>query len=60
MALVSHLLPSQTRFHDRNVDVVYSRYRRRGDTSMDEAFFPILWDATGYRTPWLTELPDID
>ncbi len=60
MALVSHLLPSEARFHHRNVDVVYSRYRRRGDTSMDESYFPILWDAMGYRTPWLSELPEID
>ncbi|HJU48895.1 MAG TPA: phytanoyl-CoA dioxygenase family protein, partial [Gaiellaceae bacterium] len=28
MALVSHLLPVEARFHERNVDLVYSRYRR--------------------------------
>jgi 2-oxoglutarate-dependent dioxygenase len=60
MALVSHLLPSNARFHDRNVDVTYSRYRRHGDTAMDESFFPITWDQTGYRTPWLAELPEVD
>ena len=38
----------------------YSRYRRRGDLSMDESFFPVLWDRGGYRTPWLSELPDIE
>ena len=42
MALVSHMLPSHARFHHRNVDLIYSRYRRRGDTAMDESFFPVL------------------
>ncbi len=31
MGLVSHMLPAQARFHETNVDVNYSRYRRRGD-----------------------------
>ena len=47
MALVSHMLPAQARFHETNVDVNYSRYRRRGDLSMDESFFPVLWDRGG-------------
>ncbi len=54
------MLPSNARFHETNVDVNYSRYRRRGDLSMDESFFPVLWDRDGYRTPWLSELPDIE
>ena len=57
MALVSHLLPVEVRFHETNVDLIYSRYRRRGDLSLDESFFPVLWDDSGYRTPWLAELP---
>jgi 2-oxoglutarate-dependent dioxygenase len=60
MAVVSHMVAAETRFHDANVDVVYSRYRRRGDLSLDESFFPVLWDESGYRTPWLDELPEID
>jgi ectoine hydroxylase-related dioxygenase (phytanoyl-CoA dioxygenase family) len=60
MALVSHLVRAHTRFHETNVDVTYSRYRRHGDPAMDESFFPIVWDASGYRTPWLAELPDLD
>ena len=60
MALVSHLLPVEVRFHETNVDVTYSRYRRRGDLSLDESFFPVLWDESGYRTPWLSELPAIE
>jgi ectoine hydroxylase-related dioxygenase (phytanoyl-CoA dioxygenase family) len=60
MALVSHLIPVEARFHETNVDVTYSRYRRRGDLSMDESFFPVVWSETGYRTPWLAELPALD
>jgi 2-oxoglutarate-dependent dioxygenase len=60
MALVSHLIPVETRFHETNVDVTYSRYRRHGDLSLDESFFPVLWDSSGYRTPWLAELPTIE
>jgi ectoine hydroxylase-related dioxygenase (phytanoyl-CoA dioxygenase family) len=59
MALVSHFIPAETRFHETNVDVTYSRYRRRGDLSLDESFFPVVWDESGYRTPWLADLPEI-
>ena len=58
-ALVSHLLPAETRFHPVNVDLNYSRYRRRGDMSMDESFFPITWSREGWRTSWLRELPQL-
>ena len=60
MALVTHMLPVEVRFHEHNVDLIYSRYKRHGDLSLDESFFPVLWDETGYRTPWLAGLPDID
>ena len=40
MALVSHLIPVEARFHETNTDLVYSRYRRHGDLSLDESFFP--------------------
>ena len=59
-ALVSHLVPIETRFHPTNVDQTYSRYRRRGDLSLDESFFPVVWTESGYRTPWLAELPELD
>ncbi len=58
-ALVSHLLPVETRFHPVYVDITYSRYRRRGDLSLDESFFPVTWDRDGARTPWLAELPSL-
>lgn len=32
---------------------IYSRYKRVGDTAMDETFFPILWTAEGHRSPFI-------
>ena len=49
MALVSHFVQAQTRFHETNVDVTYSRYRRRGDLSLDESFFPIVWEESTFE-----------
>ena len=53
-AVISHLIPAEAEFHPVHVDPVYSRYRRVGDTSMDESFFPVVWTRTGGRTSWLT------
>jgi 2-oxoglutarate-dependent dioxygenase len=58
-ALVSHLVPVETRFHPTNTDVTYSRYRRRADLSLDESFFPVLWDENGGRSAWLVGLPEL-
>ena len=58
-ALVSHLVPVETRFHPTNVDPTYSRYRRRGDLSLDESFFPVAWEEAGGRSAWLAELPRV-
>jgi ectoine hydroxylase-related dioxygenase (phytanoyl-CoA dioxygenase family) len=52
-AVISHLVPAQAAFHPVNVDPVYSRYRRAGDTSMDESFFPVVWTRDGGRSAWL-------
>jgi ectoine hydroxylase-related dioxygenase (phytanoyl-CoA dioxygenase family) len=49
-SVISHLVPAETRFHPEHVDPVYSRYRRVGDTAMDESFFPIVWTRDGYRS----------
>ena len=58
-ALVTHMTPVEARFHPTNVDVTYSRYRRRGDLSLDESFFPVLWDEDGARSAWLGALPEL-
>jgi phytanoyl-CoA hydroxylase len=57
-AVISHLVPADARFHPEHADPVYSRYRRVGDTTMDESFFPIVWTRDGYRTGWLDALVD--
>ena len=58
-ALVTHMVPVEARFHPTNTDLVYSRYRRRADLSLDESFFPVLWDETGGRSAWLAGLPQL-
>jgi hypothetical protein len=53
------LVPVETRFHPRNTDLIYSRYRRRDDLSLDESFFPVLYDENGGRSSWLGDLPSL-
>ena len=58
-ACISHLIPADAEFHPVNVDPTYSRYRRVGDTALDESFFPIVWMRGGDRSAWLdAELPE--
>src|SRR5439155_27092447 len=58
-AVISHLVPAETRFHPEHADPIYSRYRRAGDTTMDESFFPIVWTRDGRRSRWLADLPEL-
>ncbi len=58
-ALVTHMVRSDAQFDPVGADPVYSRYRRRGDMTMDQSYFPILWDKAGNRTQWLSELPTL-
>ena len=53
-SIVSHMISTQTRWNPAHPHPVYSRYRRPGESELDEAFFPILW-RDGYRTPWLKD-----
>ena len=34
---------------------IYSRYKRLGDNTIDENYFPITWRKDGYRTPGIDE-----
>jgi hypothetical protein len=52
-SLVAHCISSESRFHETEISYIYSRYRRWGDLGMDEAFFPILWQRDGYRSPFI-------
>ncbi len=54
-SLVAHCISSAARFHPTEISTIYSRYKRHGDDTMDESFFPILWTADGYRTPFLDD-----
>ncbi|HZT19383.1 MAG TPA: hypothetical protein VFA23_08255, partial [Dongiaceae bacterium] len=54
-AAVSHCMSSEARFHPSEVSYIYNRYKRVGDDTMDESFFPILWRRDGYRTPFLED-----
>jgi ectoine hydroxylase-related dioxygenase (phytanoyl-CoA dioxygenase family) len=42
-SIISHMVTTQTTWHPTHVHPLYSRYRRPGETELDEAFFPILW-----------------
>lgn len=60
-SLVSHCISADAAFTDV-VNPVYSRYKRAGDSQMDEAHFPVLWHAeTGasrFIEPYVTgEIP---
>ena len=59
MALVSHFLPVETRFHETNVDLIVLALPPPRRPLAGRVFFPIVWDESGYRTPWLAELPDL-
>ena len=52
-AMVAHCLSAESRFHPTNVGYIYGRYKRFGDTAMDDSFFPVLWTKNGGRSAFL-------
>ena len=52
-SLAVHLIRSDTKFREDRLGYVYGRYKRTGDTAMDESFFPVTWTRAGHRSPWL-------
>ncbi len=50
-----HMLRGDVRFSERPGGYIYRRYQIAGDPELKESFFPILWSANGYRTPWLDD-----
>jgi hypothetical protein len=46
-------MSSEARFHPDTVGYLYSRYKRFGDDTMDESFFPVTWRTNGYRSAFL-------
>jgi len=51
--LVIHCFSSEARFRPGHVGAIYGRYKRAGDTTMDETFFPILWTEAGHRSRFI-------
>jgi ectoine hydroxylase-related dioxygenase (phytanoyl-CoA dioxygenase family) len=56
-SVVSHMISTDTRWNPEHSHPIYSRYRRPGETEMDEAFFPVMWSEDGRRSEWLDEAP---
>lgn len=54
-ALAIHCVSSEARFHPTEVGYIYSRYKRFGDETMDESYFPILWTEDGRRSAFLED-----
>lgn len=54
-ALIAHCISSEARFHETNTGYIYGRYKRFGDSVMDESFFPILWTEDGRRSAFLDD-----
>ena len=43
-----HFVPDRL---GQGVGSIYSRYKRLGNNTIDENYFPVLWTRDGYRTP---------
>jgi ectoine hydroxylase-related dioxygenase (phytanoyl-CoA dioxygenase family) len=52
-AIISHTMRADTQWDATQTHSQYSRYRRPGEQTFDEAFFPVLWSRDGYRSPWI-------
>ena len=53
-SIISHMISTETRWNPAHHHPVYSRYRRPGETDLDEAFFPVLWRDGYLRRGWRT------
>lgn len=58
-SLVMAYIPAEAEFKPTGAYVqggyLAGRYKRFGDTTMDESFFPIVWRQDGYRSSFLAE-----
>ncbi|MEL6327198.1 MAG: phytanoyl-CoA dioxygenase family protein [Cyanobacteria bacterium J06626_23] len=58
-SMVLAYIPAAARFKPYGTYVpggyIAGKYRRHGDDSMDESFFPIVWHENGYRTGFLED-----
>ena len=49
----THCMDSESHFHPEIPSPMYNHYKRFGDLTMDESFFPILWTQDGRRSEFL-------
>lgn len=58
-SLVLHAMQGDVEYQPRHLDQgigpIYSRYKRLGDNSLDENYFPVIWREDGYRTPQIAQ-----
>ncbi|MEL6320456.1 MAG: phytanoyl-CoA dioxygenase family protein [Cyanobacteria bacterium J06626_14] len=58
-SMVLAYVPANARFKSWGSYVpggyIAGKYRRQGDDTMDESYFPIVWREDGYRTPFLDD-----
>lgn len=58
-SLVMHGMRSDTVYNSTHLGEgtgrIYSRYKRLGDNTIDENYFPITWSKDGYRTPGIED-----
>ncbi|MEO0532735.1 MAG: phytanoyl-CoA dioxygenase family protein [Cyanobacteria bacterium P01_A01_bin.123] len=61
-SMVVAYVPAEARFKPFGAYVpggyIAGKYRRHGDDTMDESFFPIVWREDGYRSPFLADYCD--
>jgi ectoine hydroxylase-related dioxygenase (phytanoyl-CoA dioxygenase family) len=55
-SVISHFIRAEAMFHPTHTDPNYSRYRRVGDLSLDDSFFPVVWRRGGGRSGWLDDV----
>ncbi|MEO1593043.1 MAG: phytanoyl-CoA dioxygenase family protein, partial [Cyanobacteria bacterium J06632_22] len=52
-SLALSAIPGQVQFQAEPQGYIFDRYRLRDRLTVDESYYPVLWSATGYRTPFL-------
>ena len=51
--LAMHCMPKEAAFHPTNPAYAQGRYRKFGETVMEESFYPILWSTDGHRSRFI-------
>ncbi len=57
-AVSTHCMSIESQFHPNIVSPMFNHYKRFGDLSMDESFFPVLWSENNSRSAFLAEYVD--